>query len=268
VLRNLDVEKAALIARQARLRAELEGAEQITFPAPRSGSGEPPSDGQTLSEQLTAAETTIFDRRSMEVKRQTDALLKQKTLLESEVTSLLDQIQAQSVQAELVGKELGAVNSLVDKGLTTTARRLTLDREIAEIESKILQLKTSAIQVRQDINRCERELSTLLDKRQSDIAAELRDTQGSLDELAEKRRTSIALLARLQEAGSFAISTQGEIQPIYSIVRKDDRGQSTEIVDVPETASVEPGDTIKVTVDTQDQSADLGPIGEFADRSK
>ena len=159
------------------------------------------------------------------------------------------------------------MNSLVDKGLTTTSRRLALDRTVAEIESKILQLQTSAIQVRQDINRSERELSTLLDKRQSDIAAELRDTQGSLDELAEKRRTSIALLARLQEAGSFAISTQGEIRPIYSIIRKDDRGQSTEIVDVPETASVEPGDTIKVTVDTQEQSADLARIGEFAERS-
>ena len=77
VLRNLDVEQAALIARQARLRAELDGAEQITFPVPRSGSGGPSSDGETLSEQLKAAETTIFERRRMETKRQTDALLKQ-----------------------------------------------------------------------------------------------------------------------------------------------------------------------------------------------
>jgi protein involved in polysaccharide export with SLBB domain len=262
-LRNLDVEQAALIARQARLRAELEDAEQIAFPVSPSRSSEPSPDGETLTEQVRAAETAIFERRRVEAKHQTDALLEQKALLESEVSSLLDQVQAQSVQAELVGKELGTVSSLVDKGLTTTARRLALDRTAAEIESKMLQLQTSVIQVRQDINRCERDLAALLDKRKSDIAAELRDVQGSLDELVEKRRTSMALLARLQEAGSFAISAQGEIRPMYSIVRKDDQGQSTEIVDVAETASVEPGDTIKVTVDTQDQSADLARMVEI-----
>jgi protein involved in polysaccharide export with SLBB domain len=256
-LRNLELDEASLLSRRARLQAELDGSAKIAFPVIADASGRSATEPGVLA-KIRTNETAIFERRQAEVKRLVAALVEQKTLLENEVQSLQDQVGAQKIQATLIQTELKTISSLVDRGLTTTSRRLNLDRVVAEIESKILQLQTAIIQVRQDINRCERERSALLDKRQSEVAADLRDVQGSIDELAQKRATTIALLAKLQVAGSSMVSTQdSQLRTIYSIVRVGEDGRSTEQVDVPETASVEPGDTVKVTLEMQNRSAYL-----------
>lgn len=250
MLRNLDAEQQMLTAQRLRLQAELENAADIVFPGDLQ-----------LPEQVKANEVTIFGRHQAEIRRQIESYGTQKTLLENEVASLNDQIEAQKKQGKLMAMELATVSSLVDKGLTTTSRRLTLDRAAADIESRLLQLQTSAIQVRQDITRCERELASLLDKRQNELAAELRDVDASLSETAEKRRTSLAMLARLQQSGSFA--TQTMLRPVYSIVRMDQRGAPLEMTDVAETTAVEPGDTIKVTMGVDDLRATLAPAAEI-----
>ncbi len=256
-IRSLDLEELGLLARQARLRAELADAKDIVFPATIGKSPGRSPEMEKLGEQIKANETEMFLHRQAETSRQIKSLTAQKALLESEVVSLLDQVRAQQAQGNLVANELKMVNQLVDKGLSTTSRRLTLDRAAADIESKKLQLQTSVIQVRQDINRCERELVALLDKRQSEIATTLSETQGSIDELAARRRTTLTLLSRLQTAGAFVGSVEDGMRVIYSIVKRDDQGKSTEILDVPEAEPVEPGDTIKVTVKMPNQSAGI-----------
>ena len=254
-LRSLDIEELSLLARHARLRAELADAKEIEFPATIGKSAGRSPDMEKLAEQIRANETEMFLHRQAETSRQTKSLSAQKALLESEVVSLLDQVKAQQTERNLVANELKMVNQLVDKGLSTTARRLTLDRAAADIDSKKLQLQTSVIQVRQDINRCERELAALLDKRQSEIAASLSETRASIDEQAAKRQTTLTLLTRLQTAGAFVGSAEDGMRVIYSIVKRDDQGRSTEILDVPETELVEPSDTIKVIVKMPNQSA-------------
>jgi len=251
-LRSLDLEETALLARQARLRAELASSTSIEFGPVAAAGGT--KDTAAAIESAKNSETAIFERRQTEIARQADALLQQKALLENEVQSLQEQIDAQNVQAKLVTAELKTVTSLVEQGLTTSSRRLTIDRMAAEIRSKTLELQTAMIQVRQAISRSERERSALLDKRQSDVAGELQDVQNSIDELGQKRSTTLSLLAMLQASGSTTM-TSSQLRTIYSIVRVDKDDQSTEVIDVPETTHVEPGDTVKVTIEVPNQSA-------------
>jgi Polysaccharide biosynthesis/export protein/SLBB domain len=258
-LHGIDLKQLSLLAQQARLRAELVDAREIKFPASIGKSSGRSAETEQHLEQIKANETEIFLHRLAETDRQKESLTAQKALLESEVASLLDQVKAEQVQGKLVADELKSVNHLVDKGLTTTSRRLTLDRAAADSESKVLQLQTSVIQVRQDINRCERELAALLDKRRSDISASLIETQGALDELGAKRGTTLTLLSRLQTAGAYAGSVENGMRVVYSIVNRNEKGETTETFDVPETSPVEPGDTVKVTVEMPNQSAGIAP---------
>lgn len=247
-LRGLQSDASALRFRQARLQAELAQSDHIAFPDGEATAA--PAERSSLLEKIRQDETAIFESRAREIRGQSDLMDRQKALLENEVESLQQQIDAQNLQSVLISKDLQAVSSLADRGLVTAARRLALERATSEVQSKVLEFQTSVIQVRQDINRVDRERAALLDKRRNDIAAELSETQRLLDGTAEKRATSETILSELAAAGSAPVSAAGQPARVtYSIVRRNASGGFVEEIDVPESTLLQPGDTVKVMLD-------------------
>ncbi|MBS7542949.1 polysaccharide biosynthesis/export family protein [Ancylobacter oerskovii] len=256
----LGQERDALRARLGRLQSELDGLEDISFPAEVGKRAE-----DRAIALLIRQERQIFVGRRDALVAQTNALVQLKSFLEKEAQTLQGQIAAQDKQMALVNQELQAITGLVEKGYAVSSRQLGLERTIAQIQGDKLRLETELLRVRQDASRADISMIDLKNTRTNELTAELRTTQAKLDDTLQKMKTAQQLL---YEAGVSAPHRYIErsralrVEPSYVIVRTSD-GEIAEI-DATETTPVEPGDTLKVSLPLPEEPEDTVLNGEAA----
>ncbi|MGY2046796.1 polysaccharide biosynthesis/export family protein [Methylobacterium sp. JK268] len=235
----LDVgnERLALLARRARLEAEMRDDAALRFPDEvRSARG-------AGSAEAVREEQALFEARRTALRSQTDALEQAKTLVVAEIDTLQQKIAAQDRQIALVRKELASVTTLVQQGLSVTQRQLTLDQTLAQFESAKLDNLLAVSRSRQDINRMDRSILDLRNQRQSGVLADLRETQQRLVKLQQRADTLRNLVT---ESATALAARQGgrPAAPRFAIMRKDEGG-ATEIR-AGENDPVRPDDVLKV----------------------
>ncbi len=239
-LRVVGAERDTLLARRARLQAELADKATIDFPAELTQvSG---------SDQITREEQLIFQTRKDRLQSKIDSLTRLKALLENEVTALQSKGTALDQQVSLVRKELDNINSLVSRGLSYSARQLQLEQNIAQLESTRVDVDLSVVRTRQDISKAERDIVDLGHERRGDILTDLRKTEARLAELAQKAATAQSLIHDSEVTAPAAIDQRADAeaqQATLTVLRRGDDGNVHEIT-VRETDPVEPDDTIKV----------------------
>jgi polysaccharide export outer membrane protein/exopolysaccharide production protein ExoF len=238
LLRQVD----ALSARRARLQSELDDRAEPEFPPELSARRKEPVIALLLDQ-----ERTIFSARKIAFATQIETLQELHHFLEKEVDSLGSQIETENTQMKLINKELSGVSSLVDKGLAVQPRQLALERSIAQIEGEKLRIQSTLLRAKEDISRAEISMTELRSKRSNDIAVELRQTQGALDEVHTKIGTQQKLVFEAETLAPDQLAEYeqaGRSEPIYKIFRMKDGV----IVEIPanDSATIEPGDTIKV----------------------
>lgn len=237
-----------MLARKARLEAELNSATDISFPKELTDH----ADDQSVK-ILLEQEQTIFATRRRALDTQISALEHLKSYLNKEVESLTAQVQTETTQMDLVNKELSSVSSLVERGLSSAPRQLLLQRTIAQIEGERLRLQTSVVKAQQDISKTDIEIVDARNKYNSEVTVELRATQAALEELKDKAETTAKLIYESEVTAPQFIHDRmnsRKMQPILKIVR-DTNGTSSELY-VGETTEVLPGDTIKVEMPIRD----------------
>ncbi|NJO31782.1 MAG: hypothetical protein HC869_00255 [Rhodospirillales bacterium] len=116
-------EMSALLARNARLTAELRESDSIDFPVALR---ERQTDTSVAT--ILAQEELIHETKQRTFDNQVSALEKLKDYLVKEVASISSQIEVHDKQVESMKRELGDVKSLVAKGLSTVARQGLLER--------------------------------------------------------------------------------------------------------------------------------------------
>jgi polysaccharide export outer membrane protein/exopolysaccharide production protein ExoF len=255
-LSTLTLERAGLLAKKARLEAELAGAPSISFPADLTTNATPPLKLQVLQEQA------IFDARREAAASQIDALQKLKTFLDKEIVSLTAQLQTADTQMQLINKELAGVSSLVEKGLAVSPRQLQLERTVAQLQGDRLRQETEILRARQELSKTDISINEVRTKLKNDVSLELRITQGRLDEVSQKIETSRRLLYEAEVTTPALLmerSKAAKIQPTYTIMRPQANG--VEEVDAVETTRLEPGDTLKVQLPVQ-QNFELMSLGQ------
>jgi protein involved in polysaccharide export with SLBB domain len=262
-MRLISLSRDALLVRKARLQSEEQDSETITLPPEITQRKDDPAIAQVVRD-----EQMIFDTRRNALQEQLAALERLKKLLTEETESLTGRIELQDRQLGLIQKELKNVGSLVERGLAVAPRQLALERSAAEIEAKHLEIEATVLRARQDFNRAERDIADLKNQRRSTIALELRQTQASLDELAQKLLTADRLVF---EAEVIAPQAQDERaraaqdnRPIYAIVRKGPHGDEEKVVS--ENTPVEPGDIIKVQLPINAAPAMIGAKTQTSDQ--
>jgi len=239
-----------MLARKCRLEAELKSATEISF-------GKELLDRQSdpAIKTLLGQERLLFETRRKGLETQISALEQLKAYLNKEVESLAAQVETESTQMNLVNKELESVSSLVERGLSAAPRQLLLQRTIAQIEGERLRLKTSVVRAQQDISKTDISILDVRNKWFNDITIELRATQASLDDLAQKQKTSIKLIYEAEVTAPQFISERirsNRMQPSLKIIRQVD-GRPIEMT-ASETTAVMPGDTVKVQLPTPETS--------------
>jgi polysaccharide export outer membrane protein/exopolysaccharide production protein ExoF len=241
-LNVFDIQTASLTARRARLQAEFDRAETISFPAEWKAKQDDPSTAIFMQQ-----EQQIFDARRDAFTTQMNALEHLKSYLDKEIESLNAQIGTEDTQMRLLKKELQSVSSLVEKGLAVTPRQLSLERTMAQIEGDRLRLGTNLLRARQEISKTDIAIIELRNKRNNEITVELREAQAKLEELARRSDTAEQLLYETVATQSRAERARGlTTQPTYTI-RRPEGGQVVHL-NATESTPLQPGDTVQVEV--------------------
>lgn len=245
-----------LLARQARLDAEMEDKAAIEMPAAMNGMPE--------ADRLIDEQRVIFKARNEALQSKENALTELGKLLRTEGESLTRKIGVQQRQVRLANQELEGVGGLVDKGLTVASRRFALERTVADLESRLLDLESASLKVKQDIARTERDILDLRNDRQAQVAAERQENLAAIDQVTVRIDTSAKLMDEATEVAPMLALERWEREagePVYSIVRNTD-GQAQE-TRIDEKAALRPGDTLRVRkASAADGTAAGGPPPE------
>jgi HlyD family secretion protein len=183
----------ALWARAARLEAEREGADKITFPPQLLDQSENPD-----VRDVIASETKQFEVRSMSRIGQKAQLTERIAQLKQEISGLEAQENAKTREFDLIQKELVGVRDLFAKNLVQISRLTALERDAAHIEGDRALLTSQRAQAKGKITETELQIIQIDKDLSSDVAKEMRDTNDKIGEYVERKVTAEDQLRRIE----------------------------------------------------------------------
>jgi len=168
-------------ARQARLAAEREAADAITFPGDLTG----------RINESTVATAVHGEERLFEARR--DARVSQRAQLREriaqsnqEIVGLTAQYQAKDKEISLIAEELVGVTELYGKNLVSISRFMQLQRDQARLHGERGQFVADIARARAKISETELQLIQLDQDFRTEVLKDLRETQGKIAELIER----------------------------------------------------------------------------------
>lgn len=181
-----------LVGRQARLRAERDDAATVTIPEELLKRNDDPSVAQIVS-----GEKTLFEKRISTRKSQIAQLGERITALGEEISGLTTQSEAKTREIDLIVKELGGLEQLEAKQLVPQTKIMALRRERARLEGEKAQLQAQAGSSKVKITEIEMQRIGIDHEAKSEVVKELREAEGKLAELAERRTAAEDQLRRI-----------------------------------------------------------------------
>jgi len=235
-----DDQRGRLLARQARLIAEVSGEQEIKKT--------PEMEKVVNIDALLESESALMKSRTERYTLQLKALKDLRELLDAEVESLRKKAESQQRQLQLANEDREKVNRLNEQGLALAQRRISAEERAAEVEATLLDIDTNALRAKQDINKAVQDEINLRNDWDAQRSKELQDTQAELQKLNLQLSTSRELMseALAQSAEALRFDPSGKSASISYVVVREDKGKSKEIK-VDETTALEPGDVIKVS---------------------
>jgi membrane fusion protein, type I secretion system len=171
-----------LYARKARLAAERDGAETVATPKELA---DKPGDADV--QEALASERKLFELRRTARLGQKQQLRQRITQLQEEIGGLQAQQDAKSKETELIEQELGGMRELWKKNLIPLDKLTALERESARLQGERGQLIASAAQAKGKIAETELQILQVDQDLSSDVAKELRETDGKIGEYVERK---------------------------------------------------------------------------------
>jgi HlyD family secretion protein len=182
---NLAIVQKGLIelyARKARLAAERDGADTVVTPKELADKTNNPD----VQEEL-ASERKLFELRRTARLGQKQQLRQRITQLQEEIRGLQAQQDAKTKETELIEQELGGMRELWKKNLISLDKLTALERETARLQGERGQLIASAAQAKGKIAETELQVLQVDQDLSSDVAKELRETDGKIGEYVERK---------------------------------------------------------------------------------
>jgi HlyD family secretion protein len=215
-------------AREARLQAEQQGQEQLSFSA-RLETAEGASAADVLK-----AQQGIFEARRLVFQSQVAVIREKRLQVDKEIIGLKAQETAVTQRTAIAREELDMVTTLVNKGLERRPRLLGLEREVADLQGRRGEIAAHISRAEQVINESQATILKLESDRQYEIAQSLREAQNQVFQLRERLRAAEDQLARTEvrapEDGvitELRIHTPGGVigagAPLMDLVPRQDR---------------------------------------------
>ncbi len=182
-----------LSARQARLEAERDGRTFIAVPAEFEARLDHPA-----VVKLMDSERTLFEARLAAREGQKSQLKKRISQLHDEIVGLKAQQAAKTREAVIIVDELKGVRELYQKNLIQVSRLSALEREAASLEGQRGQLVASVAQAEGRVAETSLQIIQVDEQTRADVMKELREIQGQIAELNERRVAAEDQLKRVE----------------------------------------------------------------------
>ncbi|ANT60511.1 RTX toxin [Salipiger sp. CCB-MM3] len=183
-----------LVARRARLQAERDGSEELTFDETLLKVADYDDEVQELIE----GQRNLFFARLESMNRESEQLTKRRDQIVNQVEGLDAQQTALNSQLALIEEELNDQKSLLDRGLAQASRVLALQREEARLSGEVGDLTAQKAQSEGRMTEIDIEVLKLATTRREEAITQLRDMQYRERELAEQRSALLEKLKRME----------------------------------------------------------------------
>ena len=180
------------LAKRARLEAQRDRASTITFPPEvLARAGEP---GVAA---IMAGQTKLFNARLQAVVGKKDQLTQQIGQLTQQIGGLESQRISKEKQLTLISAELIDLKDLQSKGLVPISRVMAMDRETARLDGERGELVASKASAEARIAEVKVQILQIDEEDLSQTLTELRDIEGKVAELKERKLAVASRLDRL-----------------------------------------------------------------------
>ncbi|AYC99967.1 polysaccharide biosynthesis/export family protein [Neorhizobium sp. NCHU2750] len=241
-MRELDAERTGLIARQARVDAMLASATKINFPRELTERA-----AQPAIAQLMRNEQALLDSRLRSMQSDVTALEQSKILARNQLEALKQKEESLTKQIDMANKDLSSVNKLVSQGLTVSTRALGATQNVADLESRNLDVSLAILTTQQDLTKLDQDEQAVSEKYKASALTEAADLRDRIAANDEKTKTAQALMLNIQmrvPAAISAMNAEGRPRTITKISRTVNGTAETLVVK--DDDLVQPGDVIRV----------------------
>ncbi|SFS21846.1 HlyD family type I secretion periplasmic adaptor subunit [Yoonia litorea] len=180
-----------ILARRARMEAERDGDDELTFSPILLDAG------TEEARDLMDGQIRLFEARRETNMRAVEQLTQQRAQIASQLSGFDAQREALERQSALISQELADQQSLFDRGLAQATRVLALQRDEAALQGQLGELAASLGQAAERMTEIDIQILGLSSTRREEAIASLRDLQFNELELSERRRTLQRQLDRL-----------------------------------------------------------------------
>ncbi len=178
--------------RQARLEAERDGADKVTFPADFVARKDEPDVAQAM-----ASEQRLFELRRSAREGQRQQLVEQIDQLKQQIAGNDEQIAAKTKEIDWNSQELGGVRGLWKDKLVPFSRVTTLERDNARLHGERGALTASIAQAKGRIAEIQLKILQIDEDLRTEVGKELAEIRGKRAELTERRVAAEDQLKRI-----------------------------------------------------------------------
>jgi HlyD family secretion protein len=171
-----------MMARKARLESERDGLDAITFPAQLLAEADDPDRAAAMD-----SERKLFNLRKTARSGQKAQLRERIAQLGEEITGLAAQQNSKAKEIALIERELAGVRELWKQNLVQLTRLTALEREAARLDGERGQLVAASAQAKGKIAETALQILQIDQDIASDVAKELREVDGKIGELVERK---------------------------------------------------------------------------------
>jgi len=171
-----------MMARKARLESERDGLDAITFPAQLLAEADDPDRAAAID-----SERKLFNLRKTARSGQKAQLRERIAQLGEEITGLAAQQNSKAKEIALIERELAGVRELWKQNLVQLTRLTALEREAARLDGERGQLVAASAQAKGKIAETALQILQIDQDIASDVAKELREVDGKIGELVERK---------------------------------------------------------------------------------
>jgi epimerase transport system membrane fusion protein len=201
------------LARTARLEAERAYPAPLTFPKELLARGADPSVADVMDK-----ETVLYKTRREALEGQITLLKRQVKELQLEVVAVNDQIAAEERSIKWQKEELEANKDLLKQNFVQKTRVLTLERAVAEYESRRDEHRAEAAKTLQRTSETELRMLSMISQHRQQAADDLKNSLSKLQELEERLRPSeddrartVIMAPATGEVVNLTVSTPGAV---------------------------------------------------------
>ncbi|MBN3122658.1 HlyD family type I secretion periplasmic adaptor subunit [Pectobacterium brasiliense] len=180
---NLITQIQEAFAGEARLLAERDDLNTITFPAPTE-------QHSTVTQQIQIAQQQLFISRRAALQQERAAI--QAAIIGAKAQSQGSQalLASSQTQFQIISEQLRGLRPLAQEGYIARNRLLDVERQAAQLAGAIAQERNNQVQLQQQVVELEQKIQQRQNEYQKEVRAQLADTQRSIQDLTQRLKTA------------------------------------------------------------------------------